>query len=121
VVSTATVARFTIPSGACTGPRPHGKWVVGTEFVEDTYDYAADLVTTATCSSNRLDQDVQRQLIVTSVQRREGPGEIWHRRALEPDPCSETIRRHEHSKQVRNKGSNFRSQRPSCDEAGVTF
>jgi hypothetical protein len=37
--------------------------MIKTEFVEDAYDHAADLVATATCLSNRIDEHVQRLFV----------------------------------------------------------
>jgi len=50
--------------------------MINTEFVEDAYDYAADLVTTTARKGNRLDEQVQRLFIVTRIERCESLTEM---------------------------------------------
>jgi len=65
--------------------------MIETEFVEDAYDYAADLVATTAREGNRLDEQVQRLFIVTRVDRRESLTEIGHPAPFEPDPSRQAI------------------------------
>jgi hypothetical protein len=65
--------------------------MIKTEFIEDAYDYAADLVAAGPGNGNRLDEHVQRLFVVTGVERRESPPEVWHPGAFEPDPGRQAI------------------------------
>jgi hypothetical protein len=65
--------------------------MVKTEFVEDAYDHAADFVAATARKGNRLDEHVQRLFVVTRVERRESPPEVWHPGAFEPDPGRQAI------------------------------
>lgn len=60
--------------------------MVKTEFVENAYDYAPDLVAVAADTGDRLDEHVQRLFVVTRVERLESPAEIRHPAPFEPDP-----------------------------------
>lgn len=60
--------------------------MIRTEFVEDAYDYAPDLVAVTAGKGNRLDEHVQCLFVVTGVERRESPAEIRHPAPFEPDP-----------------------------------
>ena len=60
--------------------------MVKTEFVEDTYDYAADFVAATAGNGNRLDEHVQRLFVVTRVERRKSPAEIRRAAPFEPNP-----------------------------------
>ena len=72
-------------------PRPGGKWIIYAEFVEDAYDYAADLISGFAGGGNRFDERVQGPFVVTSVERRERSAQIQPFRTLEPDPGSEAL------------------------------
>src|ERR1700694_3316241 len=65
--------------------------MIKTEFVEDAYDYTADLVAVAAGWSNRFDEQLQRLFVVTSIERRESRVEIQVGRPLEPDPGSQPV------------------------------
>ena len=60
--------------------------MVKTEFVEDAYDYTADFVAAPAGWCNRLDEQVQRQLVITRVESRKSRAEIRHAAQFESDP-----------------------------------
>lgn len=60
--------------------------MIRTEFVEDAYNYAPDLVAATSGKGNRLYQCLKCLFVVTCVERRESPAEIRHPASFEPDP-----------------------------------
>ena len=50
--------------------------MIKTEFVEDAYYHAADLVAAIGGKGNRLDENIQRRFSVPPVERSESPAEI---------------------------------------------
>ena len=60
--------------------------MIKTEFVEDAYHDAPDLVAIGASTRNCLDEHVQRLFVVAHIECRESPPEIRHPALFEPDP-----------------------------------